>query len=69
MAIIEIEPLGNGAHWNQSPNAPISIPDGWAVIPEGMETENFPFGDVTVEEVNGVMTATCGHRGLSRSRS
>lgn len=58
MTIIEIEPLDNGAHRNQSPNSPIPIPDGWAVIPEGMERENFPFGEVTVETVNGVPTVT-----------
>nr|DAE70236.1 MAG TPA: hypothetical protein [Caudoviricetes sp.] len=34
------------------------IPDGWAVIPETMETPNFPFGEVTTEEFNGVMTVT-----------
>lgn len=34
------------------------IPDGWAVIPEMMETPNFPFGTVTAEEINGVMTVT-----------
>ena len=58
MTIIESEPLDNGAHRNQTPSSPIPIPDGWAVIPEGMETENFPFGTVTAEEIDGVMTVT-----------
>lgn len=58
MTIIEIEPLSNGAHRNQTTPAPIPIPDGWAVIPDGMETKNFPFGAVTAEEANGVMTVT-----------
>ena len=34
------------------------VPEGWAVIPENMECENFPFGEVEVAEVNGVMTVT-----------
>ena len=57
MTIIEISALDNGAHRNQSGNMQ-TVPDGWAVIPESMETKNFPFGDVTVEEINGVMTVT-----------
>lgn len=57
MTIIEITALENGAHRNQSGNM-CTIPDGWAVIPESMETKNFPFGEVTVEEINGVMTVT-----------
>lgn len=56
MRIIEINTLGNGAHRNQS-GADI-LPDGWAVIPDAMELENFPFGEVTAEEVDGVLTVT-----------
>ena len=49
MRIIEIKSLKNGAHRNQ--NGFIGdIPDGWAVIPDGMELQNFPFGDLTVDE-------------------
>lgn len=36
----------------------VKCPDGWAVIPASMDTPNFPFGEVEVEEVNGVMTVT-----------
>lgn len=57
MTIIEIAALDNGAHRNQTWNLS-TIPDGWAVIPEGMETPNFPFGEVEVAEINGVMTVT-----------
>lgn len=57
MKIIEIAPLDNGAHRNQSGGLSV-VPEGWAVIPADMETENFPFGDVEVAEVNGVMTVT-----------
>jgi len=55
MRIIEIAPLSNGAHRNQSGGVSV-VPSGWAVIPDDMECENFPFGEVEVAEVNGVMT-------------
>ena len=58
MRIIEITALSNGAHRNQTTNSMIHAPDGWAVIPGGMETPNFPFGEVEVAESNGVMTVT-----------
>lgn len=57
MRIIEITALDNGAHRNQTGSFS-TVPEGWAVIPEGMETENFPFGDVEVSDVDGVMTVT-----------
>lgn len=57
MRIIEIAPLSNGAHRNQA-GAFSVVPDGWAVIPANMETINFPFGEVEVEKINGVMTVT-----------
>lgn len=61
MYIIKIEALENGAHRNESWTA-LPILDGYAVIPESIGTpetlENFPFGDITVEEVEGVMTVT-----------
>ena len=55
MRIIEIEALHNGAHRNQAGNFSV-IPDGWAALPDSLITDNFPFGEVTAEEVNGVMT-------------
>lgn len=57
MTIIEIAALSNGAHRNQTGTSS-AIPDGWAIIPDGMETPNFPFGEVEVAEINGVMTVT-----------
>lgn len=53
MKIIEIKALDNGAHNNQeimgaAPSA-FPIPEGWSIIPEGIETPNFPFGDITVD--------------------
>ena len=54
MKIIEIASLDNGAHNNQTINfvdiSVFQIPDGWAVIPDSMETPNFPFGEVTVDD-------------------
>lgn len=57
MYIIEIIALDNGAHRNQS--YPGTVPDGWALVREDVSTlENFPFGEVIAEEIDGVMTMT-----------
>ena len=49
MRIIEIQTLPNGAHRNQTGNF-LSIPTGWAVIPEDVPIpETFPFVDLVVE--------------------
>lgn len=59
MRIIEIRTLSNGAHRNQTYTGLHGyIPDGWAAIPDDMDTPNFPFGKITVEDVNGVMIVT-----------
>ena len=55
MRLIEIIALDNGAHNNETIYIDIPIPEGWAVIPDDMETENFPFGEVTVEDMGGRM--------------
>lgn len=57
MTMIEIASLSNGAHRNQTGTFS-AIPGGWAIIHDGMETPNFPFGEVEVAEINGVMTVT-----------
>ena len=49
MRLIEIKTLDNGAHSNQIISCAISVPSGWAIIPEDMVCENFPFGDVVVD--------------------
>ena len=55
MKMIEIAALSNGAHRNQTFAG--VLPDGWVAIPDAMEPlENFPFGEVTAEESDGVMT-------------
>lgn len=62
MTIIEIIALENGAHRNQTYHG--YLPDGWAIIPEGLEIpDTFPFVDITVEEFEGrsvVATMTQG---------
>ena len=55
MIIVEITGYGNNAHRNQTGNFKI-VPEGWAVVPEGLETPGFPFGNIVVEEIDGVMT-------------
>lgn len=57
MRIVEIKPFENGGHRNQSWNGG-TIPEGFAVIPDNMETPNFPFGTVTVKKINGIITVT-----------
>lgn len=53
MKLIEIQALSNGAHNNQTINgvdpAAFPVPEGWAIIPDDMETPNFPFGEITVD--------------------
>lgn len=59
MRIIEIKPLPNGAHRNQTGNFH-AIPTGWAVIPEDTPIpETFPFVDLVVEG-NQVVSMTAG---------
>lgn len=58
ITIVEIKELENGGHGNQTGEYFNEIPEGWAVIPKDVETPNFPFGEVTVKEVDGVMTVT-----------
>lgn len=58
MRIIEIKSLENGSHRNQTSDFIKTIPEGWAKVPANLETPNFPFGEVKVDEVDGVMTVT-----------
>ena len=56
MRILEIKTQKNGSHSNHDFHG--VVPNGWAVIPNDLETPNFPFGEVTAEEIDGVMTVT-----------
>ena len=49
MLIIEIQPLENGAHRNQTCNLN-TIPKGWAEVPPGISVpDTFPFVDIEVD--------------------
>ena len=55
MLIIEIAAQSNGAHRNQTGTFR-TIPEGWAVVPEGMVIpDTFPFVNLTAED--GVVTS------------
>ena len=56
LRIVEIKALSDGGHRSQGYHGKVF--EGWALIPENMETPNFPYGEVEVEEINGVMTVT-----------
>lgn len=59
MKIIEIQGLSNGAHRNQETTS-TRVPDGWAVIPEGMDIpETYPFVDLVVKD-GRVVSMTAG---------
>lgn len=57
MTIVEIAASKNGAHRNQTGGLK-NVPEGWAIVPDGMVLDNFPFGELVAEVVNGVMTVT-----------
>ena len=56
MIMLEIVALDNGAHRNQTYHG--NLPYGWAVDRNNLCVENFPFGEVVAEEIDGVMTVT-----------
>lgn len=58
MKIIEITKLENGAHRNQETNDFHVLPEGWAMIPDFLETENFPFGDIEIDVINNISVVT-----------
>ncbi len=58
MTIIEIKKNSNGAHNNQTINTCIPVPKGYALLPDDLETPNFPFGEIDVSEMGRVPTVT-----------
>ena len=50
MRIIKVSESFGTAHDNQTIFNSNYVPAGWAVIPDEMETLNFPFGSITVDE-------------------
>ena len=57
MRIIEIKSLENGGHRNQTGHFK-TVPEGWAVIPDDMETPNFPFGEVETKDEDIIKVET-----------
>jgi hypothetical protein len=58
MKLIKIDVFKSGAHLVAINNVIKEIPSGWALLPDDMETPNLPYGDITVEEIDGVPTVT-----------
>jgi hypothetical protein len=58
MRIVEIAKLPNGSHRNQTMDRLGVLPEGWAVVPDEMVCENFPFGELDADKIDGVMTVT-----------
>lgn len=62
LTIIKIESYDNGSHDNQTSSIDFAPPEGYAILPEEVGTpetlENYPFGEVTVEDRDGVPTVT-----------
>ena len=58
MRLIKIEAEASGGHAYLTIDRLSTLPNGWAIIPDEMETPNLPYGDITVEEKFGVPTVT-----------
>lgn len=58
MRLISIEQDKNGAHFYCTSDTMTKVPNGWAVVPDDMETPNLPYGEITVEDIDGVPTVT-----------
>lgn len=57
--VVKIQTSTNNAHdVIEAINGHLVVNEGWALVPDGMRLENFPFGTVEAEEIDGVMTVT-----------
>ena len=56
LRMIQINTLPDGGHRSQGYHG--EVVEGYALIPEDMETPNFPFGEVEAAEINGIVTMT-----------
>lgn len=55
--MIEVRALDNGAHRNQTYHG--TLYEGWAIVPKDMELpSSFPFVEIEVAEIDGVLTVT-----------
>lgn len=58
MRIVQIAASENGSHRNTKYNNGGTVPEGWAIVPVGLDTPNFPFGSLTVDEQTPPMVLT-----------
>ena len=59
MRYIKIDAYENGYHETYELfRPPWDAPDGWAMVPDEMTTENYPYGEVEAEDIDGIMTVT-----------
>lgn len=58
MQMLKILKNSNGSHQDQTYHG--VLPDGWALIPDGMAMKYFPYGEVKAEQdkETGMMTVT-----------
>ena len=57
--IIEILASENGSHRNQTVFGDVSLPEGWAVVPNDLEKpKSWPFVDLIVEDVTHYKTVS-----------
>ena len=56
MLVVKTKTEENGSHANQTWPDGVAIPDGYAVVPDDLTCENFPFGEIAVDEIGGVLT-------------
>lgn len=62
MRIVETKAAYNGSHRNQTVYTPdFPVPDGYAVIPDELVCENFPFGDIEVDYTQTPPVVTAWH--------
>lgn len=60
MTIIKIKPFENGSHANQTTRKNISVPNGWAIIPDNIELpSSFPFVNIQVKDQIVTSIAAC----------
>lgn len=56
MNIIKLDAYANGAHDNMEFSGAVSLPDGWAIVSEGLEIPaTFPFVKNLVQDESGVV--------------
>ena len=59
MMIIKIAPNENGSHANQTIPSSGVVPEGYAMLMDNVASlKNFPFGEITVEDRDGIPTVT-----------